>query len=89
MADRIAGRLRPFPHPRREGTCASGLLSGGQQQMVIISCATIRSPRYLLLDEPSLGLAPIIVSQIYEFITDFAQRSGIAIVLAEQMATLA
>ncbi|KMO13536.1 ABC transporter ATP-binding protein [Methylobacterium platani] len=78
-----------FPILAEKAHVPSGLLSGGQQQMVIISCATIRSPRYLLLDEPSLGLAPIIVSQIYEFITDFAQRSGIAIVLAEQMATLA
>ena len=78
-----------FPILAEKAHVAAGLLSGGQQQMVIISCATIRSPRYLMLDEPSLGLAPIIVSQIYDFITDFAQRSGIAIILAEQMATLA
>lgn len=78
-----------FPILAEKAHGPSGLLSGGQQQMVIISCATIRSPRYLLLDEPSLGLAPIIVSQIYDFITSFAKRSGIAIVLAEQMATLA
>lgn len=78
-----------FPILAEKAQVASGLLSGGQQQMLIISCATIRSPRFLLLDEPSLGLAPIIVSQIYSFITDFAQRSGIAIILAEQIATLA
>ena len=78
-----------FPILAEKAQVTSGLLSGGQQQMLIISCATIRSPRYLLLDEPSLGLAPIVVSQIYSFITDFAQRSGIVIILAEQMATLA
>lgn len=78
-----------FPILAEKAPIAAGLLSGGQQQMVIISCATIRAPRYLLLDEPSLGLAPIIVSQIYDFITSYAQRSGTAIILAEQMATLA
>ena len=67
----------------------AGLLSGGQQQMVILSCATIRSPRVLLLDEPSLGLAPIIVRQIHAFITDFARASGATVVIAEQMATAA
>ena len=78
-----------FPILSQKAQVAAGLLSGGQQQMVIISCATIRSPRYLLLDEPSLGLAPIIVTQIYDFITAYAQKSGSAIIIAEQMATLA
>lgn len=78
-----------FPILSEKAGVAAGLLSGGQQQMAIISCATIRAPRYLLLDEPSLGLAPIIVTQIYDFITAYAQRSGSAIILAEQMATLA
>ena len=78
-----------FPILSEKAQIAAGLLSGGQQQMVIISCATIRAPRYLLLDEPSLGLAPIIVTQIYDFITAYAQRSGSAIILAEQMATVA
>jgi branched-chain amino acid transport system ATP-binding protein len=87
--DAIAEVYDRFPILAEKAQVASGLLSGGQQQMVIISCATIRAPRYLMLDEPSLGLAPIIVTQIYDFITSFAQRSGIAIILAEQMATLA
>ena len=78
-----------FPILAEKAQVAAGLLSGGQQQMVIISAATIREPRVLLLDEPSLGLAPIVVTQIYAFITGYAQRSGSAIVLAEQMATLA
>lgn len=78
-----------FPILKAKARTTAGLLSGGQQQMLILSCTTIRSPRFLLLDEPSLGLAPIIVQQIYGFITDYARRSGIVVVIAEQMATLA
>ena len=57
--------------------------------MVILSSATISQPRYLLLDEPSLGLAPIIVDQIYRYIRAFSTEFGTAVVLAEQMATVA
>lgn len=78
-----------FPILETKARVAAGLLSGGQQQMLILSCTTIRSPRFLLLDEPSLGLAPIIVQQIYGFITDYAAQSGIVVVIAEQMAALA
>ena len=78
-----------FPILGERSRIASGLLSGGQQQMLILSCATIRSPRLLLLDEPSLGLAPIIVTQIYAFIDEFARASGVTVVLTEQMAMLA
>ncbi len=78
-----------FPILGERSRIASGLLSGGQQQMLILSCATVRSPRLLLLDEPSLGLAPIIVTQIYAFIDEFARASGVTVVLTEQMAMLA
>ncbi len=78
-----------FPILEAKARTLAGLLSGGQQQMVILSCTTIRSPRCLLLDEPSLGLAPIIVQQIYGFITEYAAQSGIIVVIAEQMAALA
>jgi branched-chain amino acid transport system ATP-binding protein len=78
-----------FPILGERARAPAGLLSGGQQQMLILSCATIRGPRYLLLDEPSLGLAPIIVRQIYAFITDYTRLSGTTVVVAEQMATLA
>ena len=57
--------------------------------MMILSCATIRSPRVLLLDEPSLGLSPLITTQIYQFISDFAKSSNVAIMLSEQMAAIA
>jgi len=78
-----------FPVLADKAAVAAALLSGGQQQMVILSCATIRAPRVLLLDEPSLGLAPIIVTQIYDFITAYAAKSGATILLAEQTAMLA
>jgi branched-chain amino acid transport system ATP-binding protein len=78
-----------FPILAEKMRTPAGLLSGGQQQMLILSCATIRSPRYLLLDEPSLGLAPVIVTQIYEFITSYARNSGATVIIAEQMAAVA
>ena len=78
-----------FPILGERARVAAGLLSGGQQQMLILSCATIRAPRLLLLDEPSLGLAPIIVTQIYSYINEFARSSGVTVVLTEQMAALA
>ena len=78
-----------FPILKEKSAIASGLLSGGQQQMLILSCATIRNPTHLLLDEPSLGLAPIIVNQIYDFIAGFARDTGATVVIAEQMATMA
>ncbi|WP_353211066.1 ABC transporter ATP-binding protein [Rhodovarius sp.] len=89
LAASLAETYARFPILKEKARIAAGLLSGGQQQMVILSCTTIRSPRCLLLDEPSLGLAPIIVQQIYAFITDYAARSGIIVVIAEQMAALA
>lgn len=78
-----------FPILAQKARVTAGLLSGGQQQMAILSCATIRCPRVLLLDEPSLGLAPIIVKQIYDFIAEFARRSGATIIISEQMAAVA
>jgi branched-chain amino acid transport system ATP-binding protein len=89
LAASLAEIYDRFPILKEKARIAAGLLSGGQQQMVILSCTTIRSPRCLLLDEPSLGLAPIIVQQIYAFITGYAERSGIIVVIAEQMAALA
>lgn len=78
-----------FPVLAEKARTPASLLSGGQQQMMVLCCATIRSPQYLLLDESSLGLAPIIIAQIYEFITSYARRSGATIIIAEQMAALA
>jgi len=78
-----------FPILRERRHARSGMLSGGQQQMLILSSVTIREPDYMLLDEPSLGLAPIIVAQIFEFITAYARGRETTVVIAEQMAAMA
>ena len=78
-----------FPILKEKRRSQAGLLSGGQQQMMIVSAATIGNPAYLLLDEPSLGLAPIIVQEIYAFFTERCREDGTTVLLAEQMAALA
>lgn len=77
--------LEWFPMLAARPNTPAGLLSGGQQQMLILSAALIHAPRYLLLDEPSLGLAPTIVQQIFAVISAICRDSGTTIVLSEQV----
>ena len=67
----------------------AGLLSGGEQQMLAIGWALMAKPRLLLLDEPSLGLAPILVREIFEIIGKISKEEGLAILVVEQDASLA
>jgi len=68
---------------------AGGTLSGGEQQMLAISRALMAKPKLLLMDEPSLGLAPIVVQRIFEIIRKINSESGTTIFLVEQNANLA
>jgi branched-chain amino acid transport system ATP-binding protein len=83
--ERIYG-LFPILHERRNGT--AGYLSGGEQQMLAIGRALMANPRYLLLDEPSLGLAPRLVGQIRDLIEEI-NHQGTTVLLVEQNATMA
>ncbi len=77
-----------FPRLRERRAQVAGTLSGGEQQMLSIARALMASPRLLLLDEPSMGLAPVLVEQIFETVQDI-NRQGTTILLVEQNAALA
>jgi branched-chain amino acid transport system ATP-binding protein len=67
----------------------SGYLSGGEQQMLVIGRALMAKPRLILLDEPSLGLAPMIVTEIFELVERLRKQEGIAFLVVEQNANVA
>ena len=77
-----------FPRLAERLTQVAGTLSGGEQQMLAIGRALMATPRLLLLDEPSMGLAPVLVEQIFDTISDI-NRQGMTILLVEQNAAMA
>jgi branched-chain amino acid transport system ATP-binding protein len=77
-----------FPILKTRKNQNGGTLSGGEQQMLAISRAFMSKPRLLLLDEPSLGLAPLVIKQIFQIIVDLNKKKGTTIFLVEQNANL-
>jgi branched-chain amino acid transport system ATP-binding protein len=78
-----------FPRLKVRRSSLAGYTSGGEQQMIAIGRAMMAKPSMLLLDEPSMGLAPQIVAEIFEIIRDLNQKEGVSILLAEQNTNVA
>ncbi len=78
-----------FPRLMERLKIQAGYLSGGEQQMLVIGRALMARPRILLLDEPSMGLAPILVKEVYDIISDIRENESLTILLVEQNASMA
>jgi branched-chain amino acid transport system ATP-binding protein len=78
-----------FPRLKERESQSAGTLSGGEQQMLAIGRALLSKPKFLMLDEPSLGIAPLLVKTIFERIVEINREQGLTILLVEQNANLA
>ena len=88
MQKKLDAAFTRFPVLKERRKQLAGTLSGGEQQMLAISRALMSSPKFLMLDEPSLGLAPMLVEQIFNIIKEL-NDSGVTILLVEQNARMA
>ena len=78
-----------FPRLREKRNETAGLISGGEQQMTVVGRALMTNPKLILLDEPSMGLAPLLIHEIFNIITRLNREENISILLVEQNAKLA
>ena len=88
LENAIAGVYDRFPRLKERRKQVAGTLSGGEQQMLAIGRALVSRPSLLMLDEPSMGLAPILVEQVFDIIREI-HRSGVTVLLVEQNARMA
>jgi branched-chain amino acid transport system ATP-binding protein len=89
VADDERRVLSYFPQLAQRGSQRAGTLSGGEQQMLALARALMLRPRLLLLDEPSLGLAPLVVAEIFRIVRELNEREGLAVLVVEQNAVVA
>ena len=87
--DGLADVYETFPRLAERGAQPASTLSGGERQMLVIGRALMSRPRLLLLDEPSLGLAPIVAAQIMRLVRDLRHDTGLTVLLVEQNAKAA
>ena len=85
----IARMAEYFPWIHDRGEQRAGTLSGGEQQMLALARALMSRPRLLMLDEPSLGLAPLIVREIFRIVRELNEKEGLAVLVVEQDARIA
>ena len=88
MEDTIANVYERFPRLKERRRQLAGTLSGGEQQMLAVGRALMAKPRMILMDEPSMGLSPLLVKEIFQIIRE-VNRAGITILLVEQNAKMA
>jgi branched-chain amino acid transport system ATP-binding protein len=89
VAEGIERVYEYFPRLKERRGVQSGYLSGGEQQMLVIGRALMSNPRVVLLDEPSLGLAPMLVEEIFEIVERLSREQKLTVLLVEQNATMA